>query len=1035
MQSTRREPYAPKYERQPRSIARLCQYFACFTFIVIFNLSPAVADEEATKTTFNIEAQSADRSLTLFARQAKVQLGFAADIVEDIFTNPVMGEFENAQALRLLLKDTGLKAEYGERGIIIRRDVTHKIRSDVSAPPSTSGKSNDLQLTKKESRSSIAPAVDRRRKEKNASEKLPEIVVTGSRIRRARNAAPVLTISRSDIDAAGFATIGQLIESLPQNFGGGANQENFSDSFGPAYAVTRQFTGTEVSINLRGLGPGSTLVLLNGRRLAPGGLAGGFVDISSIPLTAVKRVEVLTGGASAIYGADAIAGVVNFILLDDYDGAETSLRYSPDVGTDTSDTRFSQVFGEAWSSGNLLIAYEYYDQDNLDTADRAQAADSDLTSLGGDNFSQIGGNPGTVNAGGVFYAIPSEQDGTSLSSADFVAGTQNLKNKREGLDLRGEQHRHSLFVNIRQEMSDAAEVFLETRYSTVDANIRTFQSPRDLTVPETNPFFVDPTGTGLPAIRIENYSLIPDIGPTVTHSKVNTYGAAAGIESDFGSSWEASLSGTIAQEETSTTDRNKVNVDALNAALGQSDPQLAFNPFADGSNTNAAVLGNIRAGGDGVDLKQEVWSLNIDVGGNVFNLPGGPVGVATGLELRRESIEGVTRELTDAGSISVIPGIKRDREILAAYGELFFPLVGDANELPGVRRLELSLAARNVDYDDFGTSTNPKLGLMWSPIQALVLKGTIGTSFKPPLLTQLDTSDPRENVDGYIGSTPVPAIFRFGGNEELLAEESTSWTAGLQFAPKDIPGLTIDVTYFDIVFENRIQLPPGGLFDVFNPEFSVLVDRSPSREEIVAIANSVRWRNFGTSAEDVIDGVVPVGAIVDKRMRNIATSKVSGVDLQAAYDIASEAGEFSFGLNGSYLIDNSAALLTTLPSVELVDTVSNPVALRIRASASWSRGGWGASSFVNYTGSYTDNQSNPQRSIDSWTTIDLHLSYEAHVSSSWLNDVRLSVTVQNLFDEDPPFVNRNFGMGFDPANASIFGRYVSLQAAKSWHSL
>jgi iron complex outermembrane receptor protein len=139
-------------------------------------------------------------------------------------------------------------------------------------------------------------------------------------------------------------------------------------------------------------------------------------------------------------------------------------------------------------------------------------------------------------------------------------------------------------------------------------------------------------------------------------------------------------------------------------------------------------------------------------------------------------------------------------------------------------------------------------------------------------------------------------------------------------------------------------------------------------------------------------------------------------------------------MNGSYLADNRVALLESLPWLDLVDTVGNPAALRVRGGATWNDDRWTVASFVNFTNSYSDSQNSPEQSVDSWTTVDLNVSYETRKDSSehWLHGLRLALSIQNAFDQDPPFVNRNFGLGFDPANASIFGRYVTIQAAKKW---
>lgn len=860
--------------------------------------------------------------------------------------------------------------------------------------------------------------------------KMEEILVTGSRIRGAQSASPTMTITAEDIDKAGYATVEHLMQAIPQNFGGGANQEN-NNSINSGSLSVGAVAGSEVSIDLRGLGTDSTLVLLNGRRLSNGGFDGGFVDISSIPLSAVERVEILTDGASAIYGADAIAGVVNFILKDDFDGAESRLRYGD--GADFSDIRFGQLLGKSWDSGNILISYEYYSQDNLPYSARTATASGDLRPLGGDDWRLPGGNPANIIAGGETFAIPNGQDGTSLTPADFVAGTRNFINLSEGRDLFGEQERHSVFITYRHDLSDAAEFFLEPRYSRREATNRRSQTSLNLNVPDSNPFFVDPTATGLTSVQVQTYSFLDDVGASTFDGTIDTYGGATGVGLDLGSDWHVEFSGNYAKEETSTTFRNRVGDDEARAAVAQSTPETAFNPFADGSNTAQTVLDSIALTGESSGDASKLWSLHLDFTGPLFELSNDSADVAAGIEYREESFKRIVTDVTSSG-VTFLPGTNANRAIVAAYAELFVPFIGENNARPGLRRLEVSIAGRYEDYNDFGGSADPKLGIVWAPHQSLNLRGTIGTSFKPPLLTELDAAPSTANVDTWISAplSPVPAIFRFGGNADLTAEEATTWTTSLQFAPESTD-LNIELAYFDIDFENRIVRPAPGFAGVFDPEFSSLVNSMPTQEEINAIANSPRFQNiFGGAAQDLIDGVLPVEAIVNFGLANFAKSEVSGLDLRLNYGFDSPAGQFDFGLNGSYLLEFLETLVPTDPPFDRVDKVGNPVDLKLRGSVSWSRNGWGAAAFVNYTDSYTNDQREPGESINSWTTVDAQLSYDIKSSSPLLNDTRVSLSVHNLFDEEPPFVNSDRGFGYDPVNANITGRFLALELNRGW---
>jgi hypothetical protein len=360
-----------------------------FWVCVLLGCAAMATANPQEKKIFNIDAGPAAQTLNQYARQAGIDLGFPIDVVGDIRTNPLKGEYESREALDLLLEGTGLVAKSASSGVIISqvRRTNQEIGRDASAakrPRTPNG--------------TVPPTSEK----EVASSRLEEILVTGTRIRGSEGASPVITITRQEIERASYATVEELIDKLPQNFGAGASHDRFTDLRSTSNVVggnIGQLAGGS-SINLRGLGASSTLVLINGRRISSSGIGAQFVDVSNIPLSAIERVDVLVDGGSAIYGADAIAGVVNFILRDDYDGAETRIRYGTDTGGDTSEALFGQSIGKEWGSGSILAFYEYYHHDNLLNTDRHFAASTDLTSLGGTDWRGTGGNPANIIAGG-----------------------------------------------------------------------------------------------------------------------------------------------------------------------------------------------------------------------------------------------------------------------------------------------------------------------------------------------------------------------------------------------------------------------------------------------------------------------------------------------------------------------------------------------------------------------------------------------------------------------------------------------------------
>lgn len=992
---------------------------------------------------FQIPAQPAAKGLNLYAEQADLQIMFPYAAVRNVETNEVVGSFEKDVALETLLANTGLEIVYGTNNTATVRQID--LEGDGEKEAGDSGKMPPAPILMAQNRT---PAQQSRERQTNraiddqderAVPRLEEIVVTGSRIRGAQSASPVMTIDRAEIDMAGFATVEEIVEYLPQNFGTAASSDfdsnaNLGDIVG---ANVRNFAGG-TSVNLRGLGASSTLVLLNGRRMSPSGFSSAFTNIGSIPVTAIERVEVLTDGASAIYGADAIGGVINFILRENYDGAETRLHYGSDAGGDTSNMQFGQTFGTSWGSGSALLSYEYFESEALASTDRTFTASSDLRSLGGTDWRQPGGSPANIIADGRTYAIPDGQDGTALTPADFVGleGTPNLFNERATTDLMPEIQRHNAFLHVTQRIG-AVELLAAARAS-LEENVRRTSSTaiQDFTVTDANPWFVDPTNSGLTQVQVDNYSISEEAGSVSTLGEIDAFGATLGAQVEFAENWSGDLSFNWSKEESlrAISGLDRAGRDALRASVNLSDPALAFNPFSDGSNANnrAILEPLIGAFKPDVTYDNELWSADIGIDGSLFELTAGAAKLAAGVSFRQESLFTVTGLLAGTAGTTIVEDFSRD--IRAVYAELFVPLVGHANSRPGLQRLEVSLAARHDDYSDFGSSANPKLGVLWSPLQSLTLRGTIGTSYRAPALSNLSAA--RELVFFF----PPATIAAMGNNTDLQAEEATTWTAGIQWAPEAIDGLSLDVTYFEVEFTDRIETPaPSVIVALSDPAaFESIVTRNPTPEQIAAFANRSSFLDaFGVTAEDVLSGAVPIDLIVDNRLTNLAESEVTGVELQLSYAADSGLGTFSAGLNGNYLFDFKRKLLPTDPLVDEVDTYGRPVDFRARGNVGWSRNNWSVAGFVNYTDGYTDSVSGPARPddprrVDSWTTVDLTIAHETGSDSGFLSDVRMSLTTQNLFDEDPPFVDTRGGVGYDAINANPLGRFFVFQLTKAW---
>lgn len=960
---------------------------------------------------YRIEAQPLASALSEYARQADVQVLYAYEPLRGLRAPAVVGQYSREDALRRLLEGSGLTASF-ERGVV-RLEQTGRPQYE----PADFQQSGEPLETSRDSAGNAGAAPVASTDE--------EIVVTGTRL-RGESPSPVTTISREEIEESGAATVTQLLRTLPQNFGGGPNETTRTGE-----GANNLLEGS--SINLRGLGADSTLVLVNGRRISTTGTSNGlFVDVSTIPVTAIERVEVLTDGASAIYGSDAIGGVVNFILREDFNGAESSARYGAAYDGGAVESGLSLSFGRASDRARFFGAFDYFHRDPLANADRDFAANSDLTPYGGSNFSLTASNPGTV-VSPVIAGVPFGQDGTDLTAGDFNVGQRNFQNTMQGQEIIGEQQRRSIYLSGGFDVLPTFELFAEAR-----ASVRDFERNRagattnSLRVPSTHPDFVALT-PGSTSMTLQ-YSFVDDLGNVIASGDSESLSFVGGVRSNLGTTWRLELSGQWGSEEGLYRTDNIVNAPRLNEALGLTnaiatfDPSVDgyFNPFADGSNTPQNVLDFIRGWSES-RYSSEMQSVTLQADGELFTLPAGAVRLAIGTEYREETFGSRTVEFQSSLTPVLRQSPSEERDVTAYFAEARVPIIGDGQNIFGIRSLDLSLAARHEDTSNGGAETTPKIGILWSPFEGLMLRSSWGRSFKAPSLIEtvagLQDAFVIDLPDPLSGSGFTTTLVLLGTNPDLEAERAETWTAGFTLRPQWLEGFSFDLNVFRIDFQDRISSPA-------NP-FTVLADaalygpittRDPDDALVQSIFDAPFYQDFGDTPP-----AADVGAIVDGRLRNLSRSIVSGMDFEIGQQFEISGFDVRASLSGSYLFEYEQSFSETSPGVDIVGTAGNPVDLRLRAALNIGRDNWNGGVFVNYTDDYIDTLSSPDRHVESWTTVDLSLGYAFSASG-----VAARLFVRNAFNEDPPFLNNPIGVGYDPENADPLGRFISLQITKTW---
>jgi iron complex outermembrane receptor protein len=943
------------------------------------------AGAHAQTRTFDVPTEEAVKSIPEFARQADLQIVAPSARLHGVTTRAVRGSLDARQALHSLLQGTGLEIASDKGTVIVLRSATDPANAAaVEAPPAS-------------------PSDDE-------AAKLSELVVVGTRIHNVAPTSPVVTVDRGDIDRSGATTVQDVLAAVPQNYAGvDAASSRLSGGN----------TGLTSQIDLRGLGSQATLTLINGRRVSSGaGDQGRAVDISMIPVSAIQRIDILTDGASALYGSDAIGGVVNIVLRRDFEGAQTTVHRGWN-GAGADNFLASQLVGANWSGGRAMAAVQYQSVEALE-ARKVGITTTDFTSRGGGDFRESPfGAPGTVLPGGFFAGAPfttlTGPGGSPVFLAALPPGNgRNLLLSSLRLneanagdlvteDLAPRQQSTSGYVTAEQDIGKVT-LFVDAAYSQRKTLNRDTDVINFVTVPTTNAFTPfkedvlvarDFREFGPTKFRIDNEGWFANLG-------------ARGVLPWAGWTWEVIGSASRDQSE-----RLFASIDfaALDTLLASSNPATAFNPFGDGSGPNAA-LPTVDSGFRAVT---KLYSVATNVQGELWRLPAGPVRFAAGAEYRKEDLDGRGTE-SAAGQVLFD---RASRDLTSVFGELYVPLVGVDRTAPLAKELALSLAVRSEHYSDFGDTTNPKVGVLWRPTEELTFKANWGTSFRAPLLRELSQVPTTLPDIGLVdplkpgGPGVVFVTLVIGGNPNLEPETAETFTAGGEFKPAALPGAKLSVSYFHTDYEKRIR----GLLDGLS---------------VTTLLSFQSALPPGIAVRDAAGNLTQLNLI----NINSASTHLSGLDLGGEYRwTTGKAGDFLLRTSATVVLKNRDQLIAGAPVLDLKGRVGNPAKWRGRMDLIWNRDPWTASLAVNHTDGLINDDADTRvvsRKVDAQTTVDVSAAVKLKSSSAWLDAVTAQVGVTNLFDKLSPFVDGSENFGVDPRNFVINGRTVYLRLSKGF---
>ncbi|MCB5425933.1 TonB-dependent receptor [Altererythrobacter sp. CC-YST694] len=849
------------------------------------------------------------------------------------------------------------------------------------------------------------------------------IIVTGSRIQGvAPVGATVTTLGRAEIEQAGTITVDRMIKELPQVFDLGISENSRAQAGGNGNATWGN------SINLRGLGPFSTLIITDGHRMVSNGRA---IDPSVLPSLGVERVEVIADGASAIYGSDAIAGVVNLIPRRNLDGGEAFARYGTAEDGAYWEWNAGLALGKVWDRGQVMIAYEHAKRSNLSGEDRDFYV-SDQTPFGGKDYRTRQCAPGTIIAGGVSYAMPAEL--TPANAASLVPGTRNLCESLIGGDLSPESEYDSVNGTASWQVLDNVELLFDGFYSHREFSRIPGALTFDLTVPNTNAFYVAPPGFAGNSYTIA-YSFENDIAPDVYSGETTSWQVTPGIKIKLPHEWQ--LQGIVGFGKTDDDAASYLGLDrtALTAALASSDPNKAFDPYGLGR-TNPAVLKDIFDVPAYFPTKAELTTYQANANGPLFSLPGGEVKLAVGYE-RQEFEMQLSRDYVTWNIYN--------RAVDSVYAELFLPLFGPGNATPGFEELVINAAVRHDAYSDVGGTTNPKFGVNWTPVEGVKLRGTYGTSFRAPSFPEIYGNSTFLYGQAYTNPSGTPATvlgytYGSGPNLDLGPETSTTWTVGADFEPTQ--DLRVSLTYFDIAYDNQIvgllsNLAVLSLEDQYAGTGVILRGQAAKDriEQLIAAGVVVRpIAGVYTDATPISDYI-----FVDGRSLNLGRSQMSGIDFNVSYFLNLGTDDsLTFQANGTYLTEYKVAVSSAGKLLDLKNEIFQPLTFKARASVSWEHGPVTTRLQATHVGGYENTAITPSEKVNSYTPVDLSVTWR--VGESFEGDafkgLTLSGEVRNLFNVDPPYVNlaksANGGGGFDPTAANPIGRLFALSLRKQF---
>ncbi|MDG1244230.1 MAG: TonB-dependent receptor [Porticoccaceae bacterium] len=888
-------------------------------------------------------------------------------------------------------------------------------------------------------------------------EALEEVIVTGSRIAQAdlEGANPVTVIDRAQMLRTGAPSVGEILQNLPSSAGGAVNT-----------GVNNGGSGA-VRFSLRGLGSQRTLVLINGKRAVASGLgADSSVDLNNIPSGMIERVEVLKDGASAIYGSDAIAGVVNIITRSDFEGAEWSSTFGQTSESDGDQTKHEFILGTTSDKGNFVVSGYWAKQEPIWAGDREYSKeeiwfhpywDPEGQASGGSSAPPWGNYKGSdgVNytrgpeyldswrvrngqtdaynyAPANYTQTPNERWGFSGFGNYNIGDIGMLKN----VEASGEvmyTHRKSQRLIAPEPLAPLVFFGVPAPYSDLNYYNIT-QGPKN--------------ADGETMVIADWRRRMLETGGRDQLHETNTHQISLGLSGDI-SDWNWSVSATYGENDANVIDQGYFQLERVGDAVGPTFMDAGGNLLCSTDGTEAGVIPGCvplnvfgipgtdtevtaemleYVSGNYVSITEggnDMLQTQANISGTIMELPAGPLGMAAGIEHR--SVNGFSQP----DSLQLL-GVSTAGSALATAGGYSLDEAYVEFAIPVLENLELSIASRYSDYSTFGSTTNSKVGVRWTVNDDLVIRGSVSEAFRAPGIPDLyagssstfpsvvdpcaDDATPSCIADGVpaggyddTGIIQIPS--KAGGNVNAQPETADTMTIGAVFQPSWADGLAVTVDYWSTEIDNAIS--------TIGPQ--VILDNCHATGTDCDKID--RWGVGSPAGQGNVIFIYDLTA-------NVGGVDADGVDLSVSYQMPeTEYGLFGVRFDAAFLGSYDKTLSTGAVIKHAGEFKDNDDGnfpdLKFTLGVNWTRGDWSA----NYTGRYIDevhedltkwfSVAGESRMVDSQFVHDIQASYD-------LSDYNSIVTfgVDNVTDEQPPFAYSGFNDNTDPRTYDTRGRYM-----------